>query len=370
MWYEARPSPRLRLHDARRTHPIVAAPLARIRRGCGGRTGVRAPCSRRRRRPLCAGRGVGPAARTQHRAVDAAHRGRTCRRPLRCAGSSRATKASPTSPLAAPRLRAADDAHSVHAEPSGLEPGRAYWYRFEALGQRSASGRTRTAPAADAAAGLRFALASCQRFDHGHYAAWRHVAGSDLDLVLFVGDYIYEYPSPPLRACASTKAARCEPSSSTARATRSTRAIRRCRRRMPRRRGCWCGTTTRSTTTTPACKARACRPTFASSAPRRTAPIGSTCRFRRRCGPAVPTCASTAAPTGDRWSASTRSTIASTATRRHARSPAAAAPTPCACATAPSCSTRSARCSVPRRSAGWPTAGTRDAAGTCSRSRP
>jgi len=92
----------------------------------------------------------------------------------------------------------ADDAHSVHAEPSGLEPERTYWYRFEALGQRSTGGRTRTAPAADAAAGLRFALASCQRFDHGHYAAWRHVASADLDFVLFVGDYIYEYPSPPV----------------------------------------------------------------------------------------------------------------------------------------------------------------------------
>jgi alkaline phosphatase D len=92
----------------------------------------------------------------------------------------------------------AEDAHSVHAEPAGLDPGRVYWYRFEALGQRSPSGRTRTAPAPDARAGLRFALASCQRWDHGHYAAWRHVAASDLDLVLFVGDYIYEYPSPPL----------------------------------------------------------------------------------------------------------------------------------------------------------------------------
>jgi alkaline phosphatase D len=89
------------------------------------------------------------------------------------------------------------EAHSVHAEPSGLEPGRWYWYRFEALGQRSAVGRTRTAPAADANTTLRFALASCQRYDHGHYAAWRHVADSELDLVLFVGDYIYEYASPP-----------------------------------------------------------------------------------------------------------------------------------------------------------------------------
>jgi alkaline phosphatase D len=89
------------------------------------------------------------------------------------------------------------DAHSVHAEPAALEPGRWYWYRFEALGQRSTVGRTRTAPAADARASLRFALASCQRYDHGHYAAWRHVAGSDLDLVLFVGDYIYEAMSLP-----------------------------------------------------------------------------------------------------------------------------------------------------------------------------
>jgi alkaline phosphatase D len=80
------------------------------------------------------------------------------------------------------------DAHSVHAEPAGLEPARTYWYRFEALGQRSAVGRTRTTPAADAAARLRLAIASCQRFDHGHYAAWRHMAGEDLDLVLFLGD--------------------------------------------------------------------------------------------------------------------------------------------------------------------------------------
>ena len=41
-------------------------------------------------------------------------------------------------------------AHSVHAEVAGLAPGRGYFYRFNALGQQSATGRTRTAPAADA----------------------------------------------------------------------------------------------------------------------------------------------------------------------------------------------------------------------------
>jgi alkaline phosphatase D len=86
-------------------------------------------------------------------------------------------------------------AHSVHAEPAGLAPGRWYWYRFSALGARSAIGRTRTAPAPDAAEPLRFAIASCQRWDHGHFAAWRDMATQELDLVLFLGDYIYEYAS-------------------------------------------------------------------------------------------------------------------------------------------------------------------------------
>ena len=88
-------------------------------------------------------------------------------------------------------------AHSVHAEPSGLEAGRRYWYRFTALGQRSAVGRTGTAPAADSAATLNFAIASCQRWDAGHFAAWRNIAAEDLDLVMFLGDYIYESASRP-----------------------------------------------------------------------------------------------------------------------------------------------------------------------------
>lgn len=87
----------------------------------------------------------------------------------------------------------ADDAHSVHAEPAGLEPGRWYCYRFRALGQRSRVGRTCTAPAPDAEAGLRFVTASCQRWDHGHYAAWRDAVAHEPDLIVFLGDYIYEY---------------------------------------------------------------------------------------------------------------------------------------------------------------------------------
>jgi alkaline phosphatase D len=88
-------------------------------------------------------------------------------------------------------------AHSVHAELEGLEPGRWYFYRFLALGQRSMTGRTRTAPAqSQANTGLRMAIASCQRYDNAHYAAWRHLSQSSLDAVVFLGDYIYESGSP------------------------------------------------------------------------------------------------------------------------------------------------------------------------------
>jgi len=83
-------------------------------------------------------------------------------------------------------------AHSVHAEPQGLSPGRWYWYRFTALGQQSSIGRTRTLPEPGSLAPLHLVQASCQRWDHGHYAAWRHAAAESPDLVLFLGDYIYE----------------------------------------------------------------------------------------------------------------------------------------------------------------------------------
>ena len=83
--------------------------------------------------------------------------------------------------------------HAVHVEVQGLEPGRWYWYRFSSGTVASPIGRTRTAPAANAPVDrLRFAFASCQHYERGHYTAHRHMAGEDLDLVLFLGDYIYE----------------------------------------------------------------------------------------------------------------------------------------------------------------------------------
>jgi alkaline phosphatase D len=83
--------------------------------------------------------------------------------------------------------------HSVHVDVQGLEPGREYFYRFLAAGETSPVGRTKTAPAAGAPLDrLRFAFSSCQDWLTGYYPAYRQMAREDLDLVFFLGDYVYE----------------------------------------------------------------------------------------------------------------------------------------------------------------------------------
>lgn len=84
--------------------------------------------------------------------------------------------------------------HSVHVEPTGLDPDRVYHYRFRAGDWISPAGRTRTAPARSARnSELRFAAVSCQAYHDGYFTAYRHLADEDLDLVFHLGDYLYEY---------------------------------------------------------------------------------------------------------------------------------------------------------------------------------
>lgn len=80
--------------------------------------------------------------------------------------------------------------YSVHADVRGLKPGRHYWYQFRSGGVASPIGRTRTAPTGNAP--LNFAFASCQHFESGYYTAYEHMVKENLDLIVHLGDYIYE----------------------------------------------------------------------------------------------------------------------------------------------------------------------------------
>ncbi len=91
--------------------------------------------------------------------------------------------------IATPQL-----AHAVHVELRGLEPDRWYFYQFKSGNEVSPVGRTRTTPRTDVETErLRFAFASCQHFEYGLFTAYEHMAQEDLDLVVHLGDYIYEY---------------------------------------------------------------------------------------------------------------------------------------------------------------------------------
>jgi alkaline phosphatase D len=85
-------------------------------------------------------------------------------------------------------------AHSVHVEVAGLQPGRPYFYRFQAGKERSLTGRALTLPAPGSAVDkVRFAAVGCQHFEAGWYTAYRHAAEEQLDFMFHYGDYIYEY---------------------------------------------------------------------------------------------------------------------------------------------------------------------------------
>ncbi|RSS79392.1 alkaline phosphatase [Streptomyces sp. WAC06614] len=84
--------------------------------------------------------------------------------------------------------------HTVKVDVRGLQPRTSYWYRFTAGTVVSPVGRTRTTAASDTAAGVRFGVVSCANWESGYFSAYRHLAArTDLDAILHLGDYIYEY---------------------------------------------------------------------------------------------------------------------------------------------------------------------------------
>jgi alkaline phosphatase D len=89
-----------------------------------------------------------------------------------------------------------EEAHTVHAEVSGLKRETQYWYRFESEGHESPVGRFRTAPRyGTVPEHLKFAFVSCQNYTWGYFSAFNDLVGQDdIDLVVHLGDYIYEGP--------------------------------------------------------------------------------------------------------------------------------------------------------------------------------
>ena len=85
-------------------------------------------------------------------------------------------------------------AHSVHADIRGLPPGRSWWYRFVSGDAASPIGRAvTTVPAGTALPRLRFGFVSCSNYEFGYFSAYRHLADENPDVVLYLGDYFYEY---------------------------------------------------------------------------------------------------------------------------------------------------------------------------------
>lgn len=84
--------------------------------------------------------------------------------------------------------------YTVKVDVSGLQPATTYYYEFSAYGRNSLRGRTRTLPAGTGVDSLRFAVVSCSNYAHGFFNGYERITSrNDIDAVLHLGDYIYEY---------------------------------------------------------------------------------------------------------------------------------------------------------------------------------
>ncbi|MDV6013749.1 alkaline phosphatase [Haloechinothrix sp. LS1_15] len=99
-----------------------------------------------------------------------------------------------------------DRDHTVKVDVTGLAPGTWYYYRFRHAGETSPVGRTRTAPAAHVVPErLRMGVVSCSNWEAGLFAGYGRLADrGDVDVVVCLGDYLYEYETGYYNAAGST----------------------------------------------------------------------------------------------------------------------------------------------------------------------
>ncbi|MDM0057691.1 alkaline phosphatase D family protein [Variovorax fucosicus] len=86
-----------------------------------------------------------------------------------------------------------DQDYTVKVDATGLQPASAYYYRFYVGAEPSPTGRTKTLPVGNVSL-LRLGVVSCSNFPAGYFNVCAELAKrTDVDLVLHLGDYIYEY---------------------------------------------------------------------------------------------------------------------------------------------------------------------------------
>ncbi len=84
--------------------------------------------------------------------------------------------------------------YTVKVDVDGLAAGTTYYYGFTVLDRNSLTGRTKTTPTGEQSDHLRFGVVSCSNFQAGYFNAYARLAErNDLDAVVHLGDYIYEY---------------------------------------------------------------------------------------------------------------------------------------------------------------------------------
>lgn len=100
---------------------------------------------------------------------------------------------------------------TVKIDVTGLNPNTFYYYEFEHNGAHSLVGRTKTLPLG-AVNNMRLAVVSCANLEDGYFNAYESIADrNDVDAVLMLGDYIYEYESQGFGPNASIDRT-CDPS--------------------------------------------------------------------------------------------------------------------------------------------------------------
>lgn len=83
---------------------------------------------------------------------------------------------------------------TIKVDVTGLSAGTTYYYGFSHEGKNSLTGRTQTSPGPGNVEQLRFGVVSCSNYQAGYFNAYRHLSQrNDLDAIIHLGDYIYEY---------------------------------------------------------------------------------------------------------------------------------------------------------------------------------